>query len=87
MTKEQLIELIQKEIPDGDLVEFRTSKDHMFTCCGVDDDSNVGLWHILLREVDEDEHPYDAAIEAAYMWKRGGLTSDISQWKEPNGTV
>lgn len=79
MTKEQLIEFIDKNIPEGDLVGFRTSKDDVYQIVGIDDDENIGLWNILLRKLDEYECPFEAAIENSHMWEKS-LTSEIN-WK------
>lgn len=79
MTKEQLIEFIDKNIPEGDLVGFRTSKDDVYQIIGIDDDENVGLWNILLRRLGENELPFETAIENSHMWEES-LTSEVN-WK------
>ena len=58
MTKEQLIELIQKQIPNGDLITFRCkigSNEHYFNVGQIDDSSSIGLWELRLNEIREGE--------------------------------
>lgn len=77
MTKEQLIEFIDKNIPAGDLVGFRTSKDDVYQIIGVDDDESIGLWNICLRKLDDKEDSFVAAIENSHMWEEH-LTSEVN---------
>jgi len=79
MTKEQLIELIQNNVNDGDLINIRISKDEIFEVTGIDDDSAFGLWNLIITPVNT-EDTFKSAVQNSIMWKNSGLKSKIN-WK------
>ena len=85
MTKEQLIELIQKQIPDGDLITFRCKgvdgNDRYFNLSYIDDSTNVGLWKLHLREIPDGESPFKHSIDNAAMWRDFGKLEAKVNWK------
>lgn len=86
MTKEQLIELIQKQIPDGDLITFRCKgvddSDRYFNLSYIDDSTNVGLWELRLREIPDGESPFMHSIDNAVLWKDFGKLEAKIGWKQ-----
>ena len=84
MTKEQLIELIQKQIPDGDLITFRCrigNDDHYFNLGYIDDSTNIGLWELRLKEIPDSEDPFKLSVEDAVLWKDFGKLEAKIGWK------
>ena len=66
MTKEQLIELIQKQIPDGDLITFRCkigSNEHYFNLSYIEQSTSIGLWKLRLRKIPGGEGPFRLSVE------------------------
>ena len=85
MTKEQLIELIQKQIPDGDLITFRCrigSNEHYFNLGYIDDSTNIGLWELRLKEIPVGEDPFKLSVEDAVLWKDFGKLEAKIGWKQ-----
>lgn len=83
MTKEQLIKFIDKEIPDGDLVNIKTyigGKRYFLNIVGIDDDCGVGIWNICADEIEDDEDYYGTMIENSKQFEKAGYSMEGKQW-------
>lgn len=84
MTKEQLISFIDKNIPDGELVNVKANidnKTYFLNIIGVDDDSCVGVWNLcgIALPTGAEEY-YDTMISSSVAFEKSGYSMEGKQW-------
>lgn len=81
MTKEQLIKFIDKNIPDGDLVNIKVyigNTRYFLDICGIDDDCNAGVWNLCAMPISSEY--FDSMIENSIDFEKIGYSMENKQW-------
>lgn len=77
------MKLIDKNIPDGELVSIKAyvgGKRYFLNIVGTDDDCGAGIWNICADEITDNEPYYDTLIDNAKAFEKAGYSTDGKQW-------